>query len=398
MNVTPTLLQPILLFHPALHPSFRVVRSSGTLRSHLPAIHDQVPTLATVRPPLDEVPRSRIALPFMKSGVCLQAFPAHLLAFTPGPRRCPPLLPRVRFSTLRLQSHISRLNLQHPMATQNRQRIRRCRRLRRKLGLHRQQDPLVLRNRLLQPVGVKSITSCLHVNMFVGTVPKGLSFLSSPPITTATSNRSPEPIPSPMGTKPSFVKKILDSLNAPSSIGLFNVSRRQSLKHASHEKSPRRSEQSHSVVTKDSSEGSSSNSSGHRSGSGGSKGGDYRGSSASNGRSDTSHGPTDEKVSSITFYSHLYLPFSSLSGLVTFGTSTSTGKNLISGSAVAPYSFEHTFNYPGSSEVVVGRSSTSICSTATKSAPYLRHFTRLPGMTWEVWSRVNKVMCKDLTS
>jgi hypothetical protein len=113
----------------------------------------------------------------------------------------------------------------------------------------------------------------------------------------------------------------------------------------------------------------------------GSKGGNYRGSgNTSNGRSDASHGPTDEKVSSATFYLHLYLPFFSLSGLVTFGISTSTGKNLISGSAVAPCSFEHTFNYPGSSEVVVGRSSTSICSTATKSVPYLRHFIRLPGM------------------
>jgi hypothetical protein len=218
--------------------------------------------------------------------------------------------------------------------------------------------------------------------MFVGTVPKGLSFLSSPPITTTTSNRSPElKSPSPLGTKPSFVKKILDSLNPSSSIGLFNVSRRQSLKHSSREKSPRRSGQAHSVVTKDNSEKSSPNSSGHRSGSDGSKGGDHRGSSTSNGRSDTSHGPTDEKVSSATFYLHLYLPFFSLSGLVTSGISTSTGKNHISGFAVAPCSFEHTSNYPGSSEVVVERSSTSICSTATKSVPYQRHFTRLPGMT-----------------
>jgi len=144
--------------------------------------------------------------------------------------------------------------------------------------------------------------------MFVGTVPKGLSFLSSPPITTATSNRSPElKRSSPLGTKPGFVKKIMDSLNASSSIGLFNVSRRQSLKQASRGKSPRRSEQTHSVVTRDSSEKAGSHSSGHHSGSGGSgkggKGGDYGGSrSTSNGRSDAGHDPTGEKVSSVTFY------------------------------------------------------------------------------------------------
>lgn len=199
--------------------------------------------------------------------------------------------------------------------------------------------------------------------MFVGTAPKGLSFLSSPPITTTTSDRSPElRRSSPLGTKSGFMKKFLDSFNTSSSIGLFNVSRRQSLKHASHEKSPRRSDQDHSIVTRNSSEKSSSDSPGHRSGSGGSKGGDYRGSgSTSNGRSDAGHGPSDEKVSSITSYLYLYLPFTSLSGLVTFGISMSIGKNLISGSAVAPCSFERTFNYLGSSEVVVGRSSTSIC-------------------------------------
>jgi hypothetical protein len=91
----------------------------------------------------------------MKSEARLQAFPAHLLAFTPGPLQYPPLLPRVRPSTLCLPSHSSRLNLRHLMATQNHQRTRPCRRLRRKLGLHPQQDHLVLRNRLLQPVGVK---------------------------------------------------------------------------------------------------------------------------------------------------------------------------------------------------------------------------------------------------
>lgn len=177
------------------------------------------------------------------------------------------------------------------------------------------------------------------------------------------------------------MKKIMDSLNAPSSIGLFNISRRQSLKHASHEKSPRRSDQARSVVTSGSSEKSSSDGSGHRSGSGGSRGGDYRDSgNTSNGRSDAGHSPSDEKVSSIAFYLYVYLPFFSLSGLVSFGISMSIGKNLISGSAVAPCSFEHTFSYLGSSEVVVGRSSTSICSTATKSAPYRRHFPRLPGM------------------
>ena len=177
------------------------------------------------------------------------------------------------------------------------------------------------------------------------------------------------------------MKKILDSLNAPSSIGLFNVSRRQSLKRASHEKSPRRSDQGRSVVTSDSSEKSGSDGSGHRSGSGGSQGGDYRGSGAtSNGRSDAGHSPSDEKVSSVAFYLYLYLPFFSLSGLVNFGISMSIGKNLISGSAVALCSFEHTFSYPGSSEVVVGRSSTSICLTATKSAPCRRHFLRPPGM------------------
>ena len=157
MNATPILRQPILLYHPALHPSFRVVLSSGTFRSHLPAIHDQAPTLATVPPPLDEVPRSRIVLPFMKSEAFLQAFPAHLLAFTPGPLQYPPLLPRVRPFTLCLPSHNSRLNLQHPMDTQDHQRTRPRRRLRLKLGLHPQQGPLVLRNRLLQPVGVKLI-------------------------------------------------------------------------------------------------------------------------------------------------------------------------------------------------------------------------------------------------
>ncbi len=177
------------------------------------------------------------------------------------------------------------------------------------------------------------------------------------------------------------MKKILDSLNAPSSIGLFNVSRRQSLKHASHENSPRRSDQARSVVTRDSSEKSSSDGSGHRSGSGGSKGGDYRDSgNTSNGRSDAGHSPPDEKVCSVAFCLYLYLPFFSLSGLVSFGISMSIGKNHISGSAVAPCSFEHTFSYPGSSEAVVGRLSTSICLTATKSAPCLRHFPRLLGM------------------
>lgn len=48
------------------------------------------------------------------------------------------------------------------MDTQNPQRTRPCRRLRLKLGLHPQQDPLVLRNRLLQPVGLKPIRLMLR--------------------------------------------------------------------------------------------------------------------------------------------------------------------------------------------------------------------------------------------
>ncbi len=48
------------------------------------------------------------------------------------------------------------------MDTQNHQCTRPRRRLRRKLGLHPQQDPLVLRNRLLQPVGVKPIPLMLR--------------------------------------------------------------------------------------------------------------------------------------------------------------------------------------------------------------------------------------------
>ena len=197
--------------------------------------------------------------------------------------------------------------------------------------------------------------------MFVGTIPKGSTFLSSPPITTTISNRSPEiKRSSPLGTNSGFVKKFLDSLNAPSSIGLFNISRRQSLKHASREKSPRRSERAHSVATGGGSEKASSRSSDHRSGSGGSgQGGDYEG--TSNSRSDTGRGPTEEKVFSFAFDLILYLLFSSLSGLVTFGISTSTGKNLMSGSVVAPCSFAHTLNCLGLSEVVVGRLSTSIC-------------------------------------
>lgn len=137
--------------------------------------------------------------------------------------------------------------------------------------------------------------------MLVGTIPKGSTFLSSPPITTTTSNRSPElRRSSPLVTTSGFVKKFLDSLNASSSIGLFNVSRRQSLKHASHEKSPRKSERAHTVTIGEGSEKASSRGSDHRSGSSGSgKGGDYEG--TSNSRSDAGHGPTEEKVFSIIF-------------------------------------------------------------------------------------------------
>lgn len=138
--------------------------------------------------------------------------------------------------------------------------------------------------------------------MFVGTVPKGSTFLSSPPITTTASTRSPElKRSSPLRTNPGFMKKIMDSLNTSSGIGLFNINRRQSLKHASHEKSPRKSERAHSVATEEGSEKASSRGSDHRSGSGGSgKSGDYEG--TSNSRSDTGHGPTEEKVFSATFY------------------------------------------------------------------------------------------------
>jgi len=103
-----------------------------------------------------------IALPFMKSEARLQAFPAHLQAFTLGPLQYPPLLPHVRPFTLCLPSHSSQLDLRHLMATQNRQRIRPCRRLRHKLVLHPQQGPLVLRNRLPQPVGSKPLHRMLR--------------------------------------------------------------------------------------------------------------------------------------------------------------------------------------------------------------------------------------------
>lgn len=153
-NATPNLHLLILLYHHVLHPSFRVVLSHGTFRPHLPAIRDRVPTLVIARPPPDEALKSEIVLPFMKSVACLQAFLAHLLAFTPDPLQYWPLLPHVRPLTLSLLSHSSRVNFQHPMATRNHPRTYPCRRLQHKLGLHLQPDPLVPRNRLLQPVGV----------------------------------------------------------------------------------------------------------------------------------------------------------------------------------------------------------------------------------------------------
>jgi hypothetical protein len=309
-NATPTLPLPILLYHLVPHPSFRVVLNSRTSRLHLPGILDRVPTLVTVRPPLDEVLRSGIALLFMKNIARLRAFLAHLPAFTPGPLQCQPPLLHIRPPTLCLLSHSSRLNLQHLMAIQNPLRTRPCRRLRRKRGLHPRQGPLILRKCPFQLVGVKLFIPCHGADMPVGTIPKGSSFLSSPPFTTATSNRSPElKRPSPLGTKPGFVKKILESLNTSSSIGLFNVNRRQSLKHASREKSPRGSEPAHSVVTEEGSEKASSRGSDHRSGGSGSgKNSNHRGSgSTSNGRADTGHSPTDEKVYFVAFCSFLYL-------------------------------------------------------------------------------------------
>lgn len=153
-NATPNLHPPILLYHLVLHPFFRVVLSRGTFRLHLPAIRDRVPTLVIAHPPLDEVLKSGIVLPFMKNVAHLQVFLAHLPVFTPGPLQYRPLLPHVRSLTLCLLSHSSRPNLQHPMATRNHLHTCPCRRLRHKLGLHLQPDPLVPRNRLLQPVGI----------------------------------------------------------------------------------------------------------------------------------------------------------------------------------------------------------------------------------------------------
>ena len=153
-NATPILHPLILLYHLVLHPSFPVALSCGTLQPRLPAIRDRVPTLVIVRPPLDEVLKLGIVLPFMKSVACLQAFIAHLPVFTPGPLQYRPLLPRVRPLTLCLPSYTPQLNLRHPMATQNRLRTCPCRRLRHKRGLHPQPDPLVPHNRLLRPVGV----------------------------------------------------------------------------------------------------------------------------------------------------------------------------------------------------------------------------------------------------